>query len=432
MSLIKCPECGKEVSDKAEVCVNCGYPISKYIVEIKKSEQKEEIKEQKKKRCPFCGSETKSNEDYCSECGFRLTPYNNINTKMESENVAEHKKIVNHVPTSDNSYNQIITKKEKSSMGILSVILGIVGILLSCISIGIMPSIASFLLGIFSISKKNKENNFHKNISIVGIVCGSVGTVLSIIFIIIYSTTASTDTGDSNVKIETNTTESEVVVTPSEEPTIEPAKILTFATTSTPEPTEEKKDEFLQSLEDNMDLSLANEVYDILKNQIGFTTLRFDSKVDGSENYVVYIDGSQGCVTAMEGYIRVFIPNSDYVFYEDGKVIMTASEFSETQISQDEMIAYYIMAQDAVEASLKNPSSAKFPSIVTNASEIGIKKNGDIVAVQSYVDAKNSFNAKIRSKWTVQFQVIDMDSYSYNLLYINIDGESSGSFVDMD
>lgn len=25
--LIKCPECGKEVSDKAEVCIHCGYPI---------------------------------------------------------------------------------------------------------------------------------------------------------------------------------------------------------------------------------------------------------------------------------------------------------------------------------------------------------------------------------------------------------------------
>lgn len=27
MALIKCPECGKEVSDKASACINCGYPI---------------------------------------------------------------------------------------------------------------------------------------------------------------------------------------------------------------------------------------------------------------------------------------------------------------------------------------------------------------------------------------------------------------------
>ena len=27
MALIKCPECGKEVSDKAQTCINCGCPI---------------------------------------------------------------------------------------------------------------------------------------------------------------------------------------------------------------------------------------------------------------------------------------------------------------------------------------------------------------------------------------------------------------------
>ena len=29
MAIIKCPECGKDVSDQAEVCVHCGYPLAK-------------------------------------------------------------------------------------------------------------------------------------------------------------------------------------------------------------------------------------------------------------------------------------------------------------------------------------------------------------------------------------------------------------------
>lgn len=33
MSLIKCTECGKEISDKAEKCPNCGCPISEIILE---------------------------------------------------------------------------------------------------------------------------------------------------------------------------------------------------------------------------------------------------------------------------------------------------------------------------------------------------------------------------------------------------------------
>ena len=30
MALIKCPECGKQVSSRAEVCIHCGYPLQKY------------------------------------------------------------------------------------------------------------------------------------------------------------------------------------------------------------------------------------------------------------------------------------------------------------------------------------------------------------------------------------------------------------------
>ena len=28
MALIKCPECGGQVSDKAPACIHCGYPIT--------------------------------------------------------------------------------------------------------------------------------------------------------------------------------------------------------------------------------------------------------------------------------------------------------------------------------------------------------------------------------------------------------------------
>ena len=41
MAMIKCPECGKEISDKAKSCINCGCPIEQIttsgIVKIKVS-----------------------------------------------------------------------------------------------------------------------------------------------------------------------------------------------------------------------------------------------------------------------------------------------------------------------------------------------------------------------------------------------------------
>ena len=31
MALIKCPECGKDISDKADKCINCGCPVSEMV-----------------------------------------------------------------------------------------------------------------------------------------------------------------------------------------------------------------------------------------------------------------------------------------------------------------------------------------------------------------------------------------------------------------
>ena len=33
MTLINCPECKKEISDKAEICIHCGFPLDKYLTE---------------------------------------------------------------------------------------------------------------------------------------------------------------------------------------------------------------------------------------------------------------------------------------------------------------------------------------------------------------------------------------------------------------
>lgn len=36
MAIIKCPECGKEISDKAEKCIHCGYPLKNKTIINKK------------------------------------------------------------------------------------------------------------------------------------------------------------------------------------------------------------------------------------------------------------------------------------------------------------------------------------------------------------------------------------------------------------
>ena len=50
MALIKCEECGETISDKAEICINCGAPINnknntKSWYDLESDEQKELLKE---------------------------------------------------------------------------------------------------------------------------------------------------------------------------------------------------------------------------------------------------------------------------------------------------------------------------------------------------------------------------------------------------
>jgi len=65
MALMKCPECGNKISDKAEFCIQCGCPISS-ISELKVQHEQLKVqgkilKQQKKEfnsmaKCPRCGS----------------------------------------------------------------------------------------------------------------------------------------------------------------------------------------------------------------------------------------------------------------------------------------------------------------------------------------------------------------------------------------
>lgn len=199
--------------------------------------------------------------------------------------------------------------------------------------------------------------------------------------------------------------------------------------------TEEKEEieelSFTDELAKDTGSEIANAAYDILTNQIGFSELKYNGKLGETSNYEIIADGTNMVITAMDDYYRIFVPNTDYVFYEDGTVLLSAQEFNDKKIDVHDRDVYYIMATEIVTNNLKNPSSADFPSSVTHPEEIAMEKNGNIITVQSYVDAKNSFNAKVREYWTVQFIVYDIQNYSYEPTYIKIGNDESGSLLDM-
>lgn len=63
MSLTTCPECGKEISDKATICPNCGTPFDK------------------KKFCKFCGESIDDNCVVCPKCGKQVEDLGNQNSQ---------------------------------------------------------------------------------------------------------------------------------------------------------------------------------------------------------------------------------------------------------------------------------------------------------------------------------------------------------------
>lgn len=65
--LIKCPECGKEISNKAKQCIHCGYPLSN---ENSNFEAIDTIELENFLECPIC--HTKGNMKTCPVCGYKV------------------------------------------------------------------------------------------------------------------------------------------------------------------------------------------------------------------------------------------------------------------------------------------------------------------------------------------------------------------------
>lgn len=188
----------------------------------------------------------------------------------------------------------------------------------------------------------------------------------------------------------------------------------------------ENTNPFIDSLSRHIEINYAENVYDIYVNELGFETVEFKEKLGETGNYSITANGYHTVATVMDDYVRIFAPNTDYVFYEDGEVLMTYEDFKDGQIEISEMPYYYSIAQIIVEGCLKSPTSADFP----NSDKISYQKKDNLVAIKGYVDADNSFGAKIRSEYIVQFYVTDLQNLLYEPTYIEIDGEKTGTFIE--
>lgn len=81
MAIIKCPECGRQISDKAPVCPNCGVEIAGQITQ-----------------CPYCGEIYLKSETICPHC-HKTSGANTgrtVNSADRSDNVKPQQNVSTH------------------------------------------------------------------------------------------------------------------------------------------------------------------------------------------------------------------------------------------------------------------------------------------------------------------------------------------------
>ncbi len=178
---------------------------------------------------------------------------------------------------------------------------------------------------------------------------------------------------------------------------------------------------------DYIDYESSEKLYLFLKNNLFFEKITFKQKnsvgnilfdVD-ADNYLLMISADNDGIYS--------IKCGTYTLYDGENVFITKEGLDDRSI--DHKSQYYVIAQEIVSNNLKSPKSADFPSLWSD--EVKMKRNKDMIIVQSYVDAQNSFGALVRNQWTVEFKILDIDSFSYEIVYINIDGNTAGEYIEL-
>ena len=86
MAIINCPECGKEISNLADVCIHCGFPVKKYVEPMK--QPVEPVQQAAKGQ--FSGSISKGNNVYGNQSDVKKTE--NMLTGSDVQRISERMK----------------------------------------------------------------------------------------------------------------------------------------------------------------------------------------------------------------------------------------------------------------------------------------------------------------------------------------------------
>lgn len=201
MALIKCPECGRDISDKAEKCIHCGLPISNSVENNNQfiSSQipaSEESKQQNNLHtlCPNCGEQFKPGSKFCAKCG---TP-KHLDRQYQNQNGPSfaYQYSMAPSPNAQNANTSIkrTPKPRFTALGIISIIFAVIGFFI----LPIIFNVIGLILGIITFASNPKEEkegtkpiwkykNKARGIGMSGLLLNIVGIVF-MIFNMIFGT----------------------------------------------------------------------------------------------------------------------------------------------------------------------------------------------------------------------------------------------------
>ena len=149
MALIKCPECEKEISDKAAMCPNCGFEIPKKVF------------------CRACGKQINPNVEYCPNCGEA--------TGVGEKNSGEYYSRTPQYGT----YNE----EKNNGLCLSGMIVSICSFFLDFFGLVAVTGIVLSSVGLSQVKGKPGKN---RGYAIAGIICGSIEAIAKFIQLMNY------------------------------------------------------------------------------------------------------------------------------------------------------------------------------------------------------------------------------------------------------
>lgn len=110
---------------------------------------------------------------YCKKCGYKIDPGDKFCKGCGAVTEAERNTM--------NTNTNYVQQEESTAMAVASMVCGIVGLVLICVVIGIIPAIVSIVLAA-NVLKNNKPG---KNMAVAGLVTGIIATGIGAIILLI-------------------------------------------------------------------------------------------------------------------------------------------------------------------------------------------------------------------------------------------------------